>query len=77
MAEILRGSHECHWPRFDDNGVLDKPAIFVEDGDVLKHRRTRVGIRHRVLFYNSDNTCEITKKLLFTFTDWDLTAMFD
>ena len=65
----------------DGNGIqitsLDRSTAFKDGGDGLEHRTAWAGAGDGVLFYDPDNTGEITERRQYVFTDWDPTATSD
>ncbi|HGG65230.1 MAG TPA: hypothetical protein ENK34_11725 [Rhodobacteraceae bacterium] len=59
----------------DGNGIqitsLDRSTVFRDGGDGLEHRTAWAGAGDGVLFYDPDNTGEITERRQYVFTDWD------
>ena len=65
----------------DDNGIqitsLDRSTVFWDGGDGLEHRAAWAGAGDGVLFYDPDNTGEISERRQYVFTDWDRAAGSD
>jgi hypothetical protein len=66
----------------DDIGIkiteLSKSTVFMDaSGDGLSNRTAWAAAGNGVLFYDPNNTGEITEKRQFVFTEWDPTATND
>jgi hypothetical protein len=66
----------------DNGGIelteLSKSTVFTDSSnDGLQNRTAWAGVGDGVLFYDPDNTGEITEKRQYVFTEWDPTATSD